>query len=186
MEEVLPSISKTGSYSMDGYEVPKTYIEALEAHLASEKKALALQAKINEDKPKVVLAETISSSPDSILIGSLAKMLAGKGMDIGQKRLFAKLREEGYLCSKSGETKNMPTQKAIEMGLFEVIERTFKNAEGEEKIRFTTKVTPKGQMYFINRYVEDPLKTERQKAIGASQSKYAEMLTPSDEFEHEW
>ena len=102
-------------------------------------------------KPKEIFADAVTASKDSILIGNLAKILKQKGIDIGQNRLFQKLRNNGYLIQRRGPSWNMPTQKSMEMGLFEVEERTITNPDGMTKIRKTTKVTGKGQQYFINK-----------------------------------
>lgn len=102
-------------------------------------------------KPKEIFADAVTASKASILIGDLAKILKQKGIDIGQNRLFQKLRNNGYLIQRRGPSWNMPTQKSMEMGLFEVEERTITNPDGTTKIRKTTKVTGKGQQYFINK-----------------------------------
>ena len=102
-------------------------------------------------KPKEIFADAVTASKDSILIGDLAKILKQKGIDIGQNRLFQKLRNNGYLIQRRGPSWNMPTQKSMEMGLFEIEERTITNPDGTTKIRKTTKVTGKGQQYFINK-----------------------------------
>lgn len=102
-------------------------------------------------KPKEIFADAVTASKDSILIGDLAKILKQKEIDIGQNRLFQKLRNNGYLIQRRGPSWNMPTQKSMEMGLFEVEERTITNPDGTTKIRKTTKVTGKGQQYFINK-----------------------------------
>lgn len=102
-------------------------------------------------KPKEIFADAVTASKDSILIGDLAKILKQKGIDIGQNRLFQKLRNNGYLIQRRSPSWNMPTQKSMEMGLFEVEERTITNPDGTTKIRKTTKVTGKGQQYFINK-----------------------------------
>lgn len=102
-------------------------------------------------KPKEIFADAVTASKDSILIGDLAKIFKQKGIDIGQNRLFQKLRDNGYLIQRRGPSWNMPTQKSMEMGLFEVEERTITNPDGTTKIRKTTKVTGKGQQYFINK-----------------------------------
>ena len=102
-------------------------------------------------KPNEIFADAVTASKDSILIGDLAKILKQKGIEIGQNRLFQKLRNNGYLIQRRGPSWNMPTQKSMEMGLFEVEERTITNPDGTTKIRKTTKVTGKGQQYFINK-----------------------------------
>ena len=111
-----------------------------------------LEEKIEEDKPKVLFANAVSSSRTSILIGDLAKILKQNGYNTGQKRLFEILRDEGFLM-KSGSSRNMPTQKAMEMKLFEVKETTINNPDGSIRITKTTKVTGIGQRYFINYFL---------------------------------
>lgn len=103
-------------------------------------------------KPKEIFADAVSASHTSILIGDLAKLLKQNGHETGQKRLFEQLRQEGYLI-KNGNSKNMPTQKSMEMNLFEVKETTIANPDGSVRITKTTKVTGKGQQYFINKFL---------------------------------
>ena len=103
-------------------------------------------------KPKEIFADAVASSKTSILIGDLAKILKQNGIETGQKRLFEQLRQEGYLM-KSGVSKNMPTQKSMEKGLFEVKETTINNPDGSIRVTKTTKVTGAGQQYFINKYL---------------------------------
>lgn len=104
-------------------------------------------------KPKEIFSDAVTASKDSILVGDLAKILKQRGFDIGQNRLFQKLRYNGYLISRRGSSWNMPTQRSMEMGLFEIEERTITNPDGTVKIRKTTKVTGKGQQYFINKFL---------------------------------
>ena len=115
-------------------------------------KVILLEKKIEEDKPKVIFAGAVETSKTSILIGELAKLIKQNGYDIGQKRLFAWLRENGYLI-KSGRTDyNMPTQKAMDMGLFEIKETAITHSDGHITVNKTPKVTGKGQIYFINKF----------------------------------
>lgn len=111
-----------------------------------------LENKVEQDKPKVLFADTVSSSSTSILVGELAKLIAQKGVNIGQNRLFEWLRCNGYLCNKDGN-KNYPTQKSIKQGLLEVVERTITKSDGSAIISFTTKITGKGQIYFVNKFI---------------------------------
>lgn len=146
--EVLPTLRKTGSYAtpqLTGEElIAKALIEA--------KSVMERQNKqINEMKPKAIFADAVATSDTSILIGDLAKLIKQNGTDIGQKRLFERMRNDGYLIKK-GTSKNMPTQMAMEKGLFEVKERTISNPDGSTRITRTTKVTGKGQIYFINKF----------------------------------
>ena len=111
-----------------------------------------LEQKIEADKPKVIFADSVSAAKTSILVGDLAKLLKQNGVNIGQNRLFEWLRQNGYLI-KSGSSKNMPTQKAADMGLFEVKVSTVNNPDGSIRETKTTKVTGKGQVYFVNKFV---------------------------------
>lgn len=113
-----------------------------------------LQIENEEMKPKAIFADAVATSDTSILIGDLAKLIKQNGTDIGQKRLFERMRNDGYLI-KTGTSKNMPTQKAMEKGLFEVKERTISNPDGSTRITRTTKVTGRGQIYFINMFKKE-------------------------------
>lgn len=162
--EVLPSIRKQGVYMTP--EVLERAVtnpdfmigvltqlkEEQERRARLEEQEKVLTAKIEQDYPKVLFADSVSASETSILIGDLAKLISQNGYDIGQNRLFEWLREMGYLMKNSG-SKNMPTQRAIEMNLFEVLERTIDNPDGSIRITRTTKVTGKGQVYFVNKFL---------------------------------
>ena len=157
--DVVPSIRKQGMYAMPAKveEIllnPDAFIEVLKAYKAEQEKRMALEAKIEEDKPKVIFADALEVSNESILIGNLAKILRQNGIEIGQNRLFAYLRETGYLMRCKGERWNMPTQDSLERGLFEVKTRVINNADGTTKTVRTTKVTPKGQMHFIESFLK--------------------------------
>lgn len=104
-------------------------------------------------KPKEIFADAVSASHTSILVGDMAKLLKQNGVDIGQKRLFEWLREKGYLIKRKGSDWNMPTQKSMERGLFDIKESTVNNPDGSVRINRTTKVTGKGQQYFINKFL---------------------------------
>lgn len=104
-------------------------------------------------KPKEIFADAVSTSHTSILVGDLAKLLKQNGVDIGQKRLFEWLRSNGYLIKRKGSDWNMPTQRSMEMGLFDIKESTINNPDGSVRINRTTKVTGKGQQYFINKFL---------------------------------
>jgi anti-repressor protein len=114
-------------------------------------KVKLLEDKVEQDKPKVLFADSVSASKSSILVGDLAKLLKQNGVDTGQKRLFETLRRDGFLI-KGGSSYNMPTQRSMEMGLFEVKETTVTHSDGHITVNRTTKVTGKGQVYFVNRY----------------------------------
>lgn len=113
-----------------------------------------LKDKIETDRPKVIFAEALAVSEKSILIGELAKILKQNGVDIGQNRLFEYLRSNGYLCSR-GEQYNSPTQRALELKLFDIKTTTINNPDGSVRVTRTTKVTPKGQSYFINQFKKE-------------------------------
>lgn len=155
--EVLPSIRKHGAYMTDEtLEQALTspdFLIRLATELKTEKeKRIALENKVTEDKPKVLFAEAVETAKTSILIGDLAKILRQNGITTGQNRLFEWLRNHGYLI-KSGDSRNMPTQSAMEMGLFEVKEISVHNPDGTIRITKTTKVTGKGQTYFVNKFL---------------------------------
>jgi len=114
----------------------------------------ALMQKIEQNKPKAVFADAVTASKTSILVGELAKILKQNGYDTGEKRLFAQLRQERYLISRQGADYNMPTQKSIELGLFEIKETAISHSDGHTTINKTPKVTGKGQQYFINKYLK--------------------------------
>jgi anti-repressor protein len=154
--EVLPSIRMHGAYMTS--DVLKQAIQSpdfliqLASQLKSEQDARRhAELTIVQQAPKVLFADAVATSHTSILIGDLAKLLKQNGVDTGQKRLFEQLRSDGYLI-KSGNSKNMPTQRSMEMGLFEVKESTLVNSDGSTRITRTTKVTGKGQVYFVNKY----------------------------------
>ena len=150
--DVLPSIRKYGSYSMD---IPRTLPDALKAYASEIEAHNKTKALLEEQKPKVLFADAVNASHTSILVGDLAKLLRQNGLDIGQNRLFEKLRQEGYLIKQKGESYNMPTQRSMDMKLFEVKESTFTNPDGSTHITKTSKVTGKGQIYFANRYLSE-------------------------------
>lgn len=148
--EVLPSIRKTG-----GYNLPKDYPSALRALADTEEKRLALLAENAANKPKVIFADAVSASERSILVGELAKLLRQNGVEIGQNRLFDWMRQKGFLIRRQGTDYNMPTQKAMELGLFEIKETSVVHSAGNVTINKTPKVTGKGQVYFINRFLAE-------------------------------
>jgi anti-repressor protein len=123
------------------------------ALLMADKKIYLLESQIESDKPKVLFADAVSSSKTSILIGELAKILRQNGIEIGQNRLFEELRNKGYLIKRAGSDWNMPTQKSMELGLFEIKEHTHIDGNGCNVTTKTTKVTAKGQIYFINKFL---------------------------------
>ena len=155
--DVIPSIRKRGLYATPQtveamLADPDTAIKLLTSLKEERAKSAALAAKIEQDAPKVLFADSVSASRSSILIGDLAKILAQNGVKMGQNRLFVYLREKGFLI-QSGSRKNTPTQRSIEMGLFEVKEYLVHNPDGSTRTRFTTKVTGKGQLYFVKKFL---------------------------------
>ena len=157
--EVLPAIRKHG-----GYLTPNKIEEVLSdpdtiiklATAIKEERAARMQAelKLEEAKPKVLFADAVSASKTSILIGDMAKLLKQNGHEMGQKRLFKWLRENGYLIKRPGADYNSPTQWAMEKGLFEIKETTVSHADGHVLITKTTKVTGRGQVYFVNLFAK--------------------------------
>ena len=156
--EVLPSIRKHGAYMTDqtleqALTSPDFLIQ-LATQLKEEKEQRKqLEAKVEQDKPKVLFADSVSASKSSILVGELAKILKQNGVDTGQFRLFAWLRENGYLIKREGSDYNMPTQKSAEMGLFEVKQTIITHSDGHITTNKTPKVTGKGQVYFVNKFM---------------------------------
>ena len=156
--EILPAIRRHGAYmSDDVIEQALTspdFLIQLATQLKEEKaQRRALEERVEADRPKVLFADAVETSQTSILIGDLAKLIKQNGVYTGQKRLFAWLRENGYLI-KSGSSINMPTQRSLDMKLFEVKERSISNPDGSVRVTKTTKVTGKGQTYFINIFLK--------------------------------
>lgn len=156
--EVLPTIRKHGAYmneqTLEQALTSPDFLIRLAQELKAEKEARQrLEKQAAEDAPKVLFAKMVETAETSILIGDLAKFLKQNGINTGQNRLFEWMRGHGYLV-KNGASRNMPTQKAMEMGLFEVKESTTANPDGTIRLHRTTKVTGKGQVYFIKRFSE--------------------------------
>lgn len=150
--EVLPSIRKTGGY------IPVEESDSNEeilsrALLIATRTIEKRNARIEEMKPKELFADAVSTSETTILIGELAKILKGNGLDIGQNRLFERLRQDGFLIKRKGTDYNAPTQRAMELGLFRVKETAITHSDGHVTISKTTKVTGKGQQYFIDYFL---------------------------------
>ena len=146
--EVLPAIRRTGSYSNQPTGGKLLAMAVLEA----QKLLDAKDEEIARMKPKEIFADSVASSQSTILIGELAKILKANGYETGQKRLFETFRQDGFLIKRKGSDYNMPTQKAMELGLFEIKETVITNPDGSIRVSKTTKVTGKGQIYFVNRY----------------------------------
>ena len=154
--EVLPSIRKHGMYAVDELiNNPDMAIKAFTALKEEREKNKHLLEDVTRMKPKEVFADAVKTSHTSILVGDLAKILKQNGIETGPKRLFEWLRNNGYLIKRNGTDRNMPTQKAMEMGLFEVKESIVNNPDGSVRITKTTKVTGKGQLYFINKFLDE-------------------------------
>ena len=134
-------------------EAKRETVRLRESELEAQAEAQFLRDRAEEDAPKVLFADAVTASKRSILVGELAKILKQNGHDTGQNRLFAELREQGYLQSCKGERYNQPTQMAMELGLFELKKTAINNPDGTSRVCTTTKVTPKGQQYFIKRYL---------------------------------
>lgn len=156
--DVLPSIRKNGGYIAgqetlsDDELLSKALLVAHNKIAERDKIIEQKQARIEQMKPKAIFADAVATSRTSILIGDLAKLICQNGYQIGQKRLFEWLRSNGYLC-KSGSSRNMPMQRYVEQGLFEVKESNVQNPDGSVRITRTTKITGKGQLYFVNKFL---------------------------------
>ena len=149
--EVIPSIRKYGSFNMA---IPRTLPDALTAYANEIEAHQKTQALLEAQRPKVLFADSVAASHTSILIGELAKLLHQNGVkDMGQKRLFAWMREHGYLISRKANDYNMPTQRAMELGLFQIKETTVTHSDGHISVSKTPKVTGKGQQYFIEKFL---------------------------------
>jgi anti-repressor protein len=152
--EVLPTIRKNGMFATDELLDNPDFAIATLQRLKEEREAKKLlEAQIEADKPKVLFADAVSASKSSCLIGELAKILKQNGIDIGQNKLFQWLRANGYLISRHGESWNQPTQKSMQLGLFELKKTNINHADGHTTVNTTTKVTGKGQQYFINKFL---------------------------------
>ena len=156
--EVIPSIRKHGAYmTPETLEAailnPDTMIKLCTALKDEQEKRKALEAQIESQKPAVLFTGAVETSKTSILIGELAKMLKQNGINIGQNRLFEWMRRNGYLIKRKGTDYNMPTQRSMEMGLFEIKETAINNPDGSIRISKTPKVTGNGQVYFINLFL---------------------------------
>lgn len=150
--EVLPSIRKKGGYIAAAPDETPEQIMA-RAVLLAQDTIERQKAQIEELKPKALFADAVAASDGTCLVGELAKMMRQNGVQIGQNRLFEKLRQDGYL-GKTGSNYNVPTQRAMEMGLFRIKETSITHSDGHITVQRTAKVTGKGQQYFINRFIK--------------------------------
>ncbi|MGX0298301.1 anti-repressor protein [Staphylococcus hominis] len=156
--EVLPAIRKHGLYATDNViestlNNPDYIINILTEYKKEKEHNLVLEQQVKENKPKVLFADSVAGSDNSILVGELAKLLKQNGVDIGQNRLFKWLRNNGYLIKKSGESYNLPTQRSMDLEILDIKKRVINNPDGSSKITRTPKVTGKGQQYFINKFL---------------------------------
>lgn len=152
--EVLPSIRKTGKYDIhqDSYMIADP-VERAKKWIEEETVRKQQAAQIEEMTPKALFADSVAASTTTILIGELEKILKGNGINTGQNRLFAWMRDNGFLINRKGSDWNMPTQKAMDLGLFRVKETVINHSDGSTSISKTVKVTGKGQQYFINKFM---------------------------------
>ena len=150
--EVLPSIRKHGGYIKDQENLTEDELLS-RALLVAQSRIAERDRQIERMRPKEIFADAVTASHNSILVGELAKVLRQNGVEIGQNRLFEWLRENGYLIKRKGSDWNMPTQMAMELGLFEIKETVITHADGHTSINKTVKVTGKGQQYFINKFL---------------------------------
>lgn len=158
--EVLPTIRKHGAYmTPETIEQvltdPDTIIKLATTLKEERQKRIAAEKQLEEQKPQVLFANAVETSESSVLIGELAKILRQNGVDIGQNRLFEWLRNNGYLIKQKGENYNLPTQYSMDLGLFEIKKRTINNPDGSVRVTRTPKVTGKGQIYFVNKFLEN-------------------------------
>lgn len=156
--EVLPTIRKHGAYmteeTLEQALTSPDFLIKLANQLKDEReKRVALEQQAEIDKPKVIFADSVSVSTTSILVGELAKIIKQNGVDTGQNRLFSWMRENGFLINRKGRDYNMPTQRSMDMGLFEIKETSVTHSDGHVTVNKTPKVTGKGQVYFVNKFV---------------------------------
>ncbi|EMJ5875215.1 phage antirepressor KilAC domain-containing protein [Clostridioides difficile] len=157
VKKILKEIRKTGGYIHTTNDMSDDEIMARALQVAQktiEKKSREIEEKdkvIQLQQPKVLFADAVSASNNSILVGELAKLIKQNGVDIGQNRLFVWMRENGYLIKRKGEDYNIPTQKSMNLGIMEVKKRVINNPDGSTKVTRTVKITGKGQIYFINK-----------------------------------
>ena len=151
--EVLPAIRKNGGYIAGQEKMTDEQILA-QALLVAQRTIESKNQVIEQMQPKALFADAVAASGNTILVGELAKIIRQNGTDIGEKRLFAWLRDNGYLIRRNGTDYNMPTQKSMELGLMRVKETVITHSDGHTTVSKTTKITGKGQQYFINKFVE--------------------------------
>lgn len=165
--EVLPQIRKHGAYMTSSkieelLQNPESWVQLLTALKEERLQKNKLLLQIESDKPKIVFADAVSTSQTRILIGELAKILKGNGIEIGQNRLFERLRQDGFLVKRKGSDYNMPTQKSMDLGLFKLKETAVTHSDGHITISKTAKITGKGQQYFLNYFLNNNEKSRIQ------------------------
>lgn len=154
--EVLPAIRKNGGY-MAGQEHMTDQEIMAQALIVAQRTIESKNRLISEMQPKALFADSVAASSSTILVGELAKILRQNGVNIGEKRLFSYLRDNGYLIRRKGSDYNMPTQKSVELGIFRIKETVINHSDGHTSVSRTPKVTGKGQQYFISRFVANPV-----------------------------
>lgn len=160
VKAILKDVRKHGAYmtpeTIENVLTDPDTIIKLATNLKEEQmKRREAELKIEQDKPKVLFADALTTSTSSILVGELAKLLKQNGVEIGQNKLFDWLRDNGYLIKKRGELYNLPTQRSMDLGLMDIKKRVINDANGSSRITRTTKITGKGQQYFINKFLKD-------------------------------
>lgn len=158
--EVLPSVRKHGAYmtqeTLEAAIMNPDYLLKIATALKAETdKRKALESRVTADAPKVLFADAVSASKSTVLVGELAKILKQNGVDMGEKRLFQWMRDNGYLIKRAGTDYNMPTQVSMELGLFRVKETVVSHSDGHTSVSKTPKVTGKGQTYFLNKFLRE-------------------------------
>lgn len=159
-EEVAPAAVDTGVYlsperAQQLFTDPASIIAICQNWQRDREQLAIAQQKIEQDAPKVLFADGVSKSDTDINVGDLAKILKQQGMDIGRDRLFKRLWEDGYLISQQGRSRNMPSQKSMNLGLMRVKETAITHSDGKVVVHPTTLITGKGQLYFVNRYINN-------------------------------
>lgn len=149
MEKIVQEVKQQATPT-----IPQTFAQALRLAASQAEQIERQQKQIEAESPRVLFSQAVETAKQSVLIGELAKIICQNGVPTGEKRLFAWLRDNGYLC-KVGERYNLPTQKAMEMGLFEIKKTTIQKPNGDTLILNTTKVTGKGQIYFVNKFLHN-------------------------------
>lgn len=157
-EEVIPSIRKHGAYmTQETLEAailnPDYLLKVATALKAETDKRKALEAKVSADAPKVLFADSVAASSSTVLVGELAKIMRQNGVDMGERRLFRWMRDNGYLIKRNGTDYNMPTQASMEQGLFRIKETVINHSDGHTSVSKTPKVTGKGQTFFLNKFL---------------------------------